>query len=653
VQLKGESFPSGKADISLMTDVSLELAKNALKVTNLTLYAPGASIKGNLIVSSLFDNPAFKGNLKVSRFNPRKFMSAMGQTLPKTTDPKAWSKASAELEFDASIRALNMKKLLLKLDGATIKGYVNIKDFVKPKVAFDLTADKINVDHYLAPKPKKKARSNKKTLPRRKAAHKDKKGSLFQALRALELDGKLRIGRLKVNNVGIQDIRMTFTGHKGIIRLHPFKATLYPGKYRGDRNLKALKMNIKGDLRVSNLFDKPVFKGKLNVSRFNPRKFMSAMGQTPPKTIDSAALSKASVHFEFDASTRSLNVKKLLIRLDNTTIKGQASIKNFVNPEYAFDLKVDKIDVDRYLPPKPTEWGTLKEKTPSRSKAAYKEGGGFRLEPLRALELRGRLRIGKVKVYNLKMKDIRLTITAHKGIIRLHPLKASLYRGKYSGDMIFDVHGKIAKISTKENLKRIQVGPLLKDLIGEDKLSGTVDVSVRITTKGNTDMALRRTLNGKVSFSVADGRLKGYAIPGAGTNSSSTSKKGVSGPAEEETSTYFSEARGTVWIRKGVARNSDFKFYSTSMNATGKGHLNLVQERLDYLLYVDIPVMPTIPVRIHGPFSKLDIDLKVGKMVKGALKGIGKGIKDTVKKGKETIQDIGKGVRSIFKKMFK
>jgi hypothetical protein len=28
-----------------------------------------------------------------------------------------------------------------------------------------------------------------------------------------------------------------------------------------------------------------------------------------------------------------------------------------------------------------------------------------------------------------------MTFIGHKGIIRLHPLKASLYRGKYNGDI--------------------------------------------------------------------------------------------------------------------------------------------------------------------------------------------------------------------------
>jgi AsmA protein len=345
-------------------------------------------------------------------------------------------------------------------------------------------------------------------------------------------------------------------------------------------------------------------------------------------------------------------MKKLVLRLDDATIKGHVSIKGFAKPEIAFDLRADKIDVDRYLPPKPEKRAKLKKKALPPGKAAHKGKRGLSLEPLRALELDGRLRIGKVKVYNLKMKDIRLTITAHKGIIRLHPLQASLYRGKYSGDMIFDVHGKVAKISTKENVKGVQVGPLLRDLIGEEKLSGTADVSVRITTKGNTDMALRKALNGKASFSVADGCLRGYVVPGTGSNRWSDPEDEDSKPAKKITSTDFSEARGTVWIRNGVARNNDFKFYSPSVKATGKGHADLFAEQLDYLLYVKIPSMPTFPIRIHGPFSNPRSDLQVGKMVKGTLIGIVKGLEDTAKKGKEAIQNIGKGVRDIFKGIF-
>jgi AsmA protein len=246
------------------------------------------------------------------------------------------------------------------------------------------------------------------------------------------------------------------------------------------------------------------------------------------------------------------------------------------------------------------------------------------------------------------MKDVSMTVTARKGVIRLHPLKASLYQGKYSGDMTFNLQGRIPKITTMEELKKIQVGQLLKDLIGERKISGTANVSVRLTTRGRTDWALRRALNGNVSFSVTDGRLRGLTIPVVKVDNRSIHEEAASKTVKKTNWTDFSVARGTVWIKKGVARNNDFDFISTTVKANGKGHADLIAEQLDYLLYVQIPSLATFPIRIHGPFSKPETKLQVGEMIKVNLIGMGKDLKETFKKSRDSIEDIGEGVRDMF-----
>ena len=136
-QLRGKALPLGKAKGSLTADASLDLATHSLRVANLNLHSLGIGVKGYLSVIDLFDEPAFKGKLRVSRFSPRKLMKAMGETPPETADSKALSNASANILFDASNRGLNMKKLVLRLDEATIKGRTSIKNFAKPKVSFD------------------------------------------------------------------------------------------------------------------------------------------------------------------------------------------------------------------------------------------------------------------------------------------------------------------------------------------------------------------------------------------------------------------------------------------------------------------------------------------------------------------------------------
>ena len=43
---------------------------------------------------------------------------------------------------------------------------------------------------------------------------------------------------------------------------------------------------------------------------------------------------------------------ELVLALDDTTLKGTFALQDFDAPAYRFALDVDRVDADRYLPPK-------------------------------------------------------------------------------------------------------------------------------------------------------------------------------------------------------------------------------------------------------------------------------------------------------------
>ena len=75
-----------------------------------------------------------------------------------------------------------------------------------------------------------------------------------------------------------------------------------------------------------------------------------------------------------------------------------------------------------------------------------------------------------------------------------------------------DARGTEPKISLNEKLSGIQAGPLLKDLQGEERLTGTGDVSAKVTAVGAGADAIKKTLNGNVAFSFTNGAVLGINI---------------------------------------------------------------------------------------------------------------------------------------------
>jgi len=210
-----------------------------------------------------------------------------------------------------------------------------------------------------------------------------------------------------------------------------------------------------------------------------------------------------------------------------------------------------------------------------------------------------------------------LGITARNGNIQLLPLQADLYQGQYRGHIVFDVRKDTPKISVDEKISAVQAGPLLKDMLGDDKVSGTVNLAAKITTIGITPEAITKNLNGTANFNVNDGAIKGVNLGQIIREAYARIKKK---PAPEKTTnqTDFAQMSGSVRIRNGVVHNKDLQIKSPMLRVAGKGRVDLPKQRIDYLLNTSIVETDqgqdgkdvselkslTIPVKVTGTFTE-------------------------------------------------
>ena len=308
-------------------------------------------------------------------------------------------------------------------------------------------------------------------------------------------------------------------------------------------------------------------------------------------------------------------VTSLKFQLDDTHLNGRLRVNDFARPAIDFALQADQIDLDRYLPP-PVKDAPAAPVSPAATAAGG--AGGLPVEALRGLNLTGTVKLGTLKAYNLRSSDIEFTIKSRDGLLRVHPAVASLYQGKYSGDVSLDVRGKTPRLSLNEHVKGIQAGPLLKDLSGDDTLSGAGSVDVQLAGSGATPEQLRRTLNGNAAFSFTDGSVKGVNIASL-LRTAQAKLQGQPPPAgDEPNQTDFTELTGTATVTDGVVKNNDLSAKSPLLRISGEGQASLPAETIDYLLTTKIVGSMkgqggkgldelkgvAIPVRISGTFSK-------------------------------------------------
>ena len=427
-----------------------------------------------------------------------------------------------------------------------------------------------------------------------------------------------------------------------------------------DIKLSGQGMDGSGSLKGSRILDAPAFTGNLKLAAFNPRTVLAAIGIEAPETADATVLTRASLGSRLDATAKQLRLSNLKLRLDDSTATGSLSISDFSRPRPTIALSVNTIDFDRYLPPV-HEGGAAATGSPAT--VAVAGVGALPLETLRKLDLDASLRIANLTIKKLHVSDTSVTLAAHAGDIRLSPLRAVLYQGKYEGSTRLDVRGNIPLLSLNESLSNIQAGPLLKDLCGKDRVTGLATLSAKLTAQGAAPDALRRSLSGQAAFSFTDGAVKGVNMARILRNAQTALKGGGSAQPQATTpdQTEFSELRGTVTLVNGIAHNNDLSAKSPLLRIGGEGTADLVKEYMDYR--VDVTVVGTlegqggreltdlkgvtIPVQVKGPFADLSYRPDLEAVLSGRAKA------KVEEKLQEQKQKLGDQLQDKLKNLFR
>ncbi|MCW9089261.1 MAG: AsmA family protein [Gammaproteobacteria bacterium] len=392
-------------------------------------------------------------------------------------------------------------------------------------------------------------------------------------------------------------------------------------------NLTAMGIELKATVEGQKIIDAPAFSGELASSEFVPRELMENAGIALPQMADPSAMTRAQLSSRFEAGLDRVALQGLKLQLDQSTLNGSASVRQFAAPLIRYQLAMDEIDVDRYLPP------AADEPAPAAPGAAGNAAAAeLPLELLRSLDIDGTLKLGRVKVMNLRSDTIVTTLRAAKGQFRVNPLTANLYQGGYSGDLRFDVRSDTPLLGMDEKLSGVQAGPLLKDFLGKEYVTGKADLAAKMTARGIEPLAIRKSLNGNGSFNFAEGQVNGINI-GHLIRQGYALYKGRPAPVEETRQTDFTDLKGSFTVKEGLVTTRDLAARSPLFRVDGKGTAHLVSEKLDMRL--DTTVLSdiksaagdsadelkgvTLPITIKGRFSEPKFGVDVSSVLKAKL----------------------------------
>lgn len=377
--------------------------------------------------------------------------------------------------------------------------------------------------------------------------------------------------------------------------------------------LAAYGLEAAGNVSGSGVFSEPDLRLDLSLAEFSPRALLQRMGIAALKTSDPDVLTAARADMRLNYSPQAVSVTDLALVLDDTTLKGRSRISDFSDPAIGFDLTADVLNVDRYLPPKSdTKAGEKQEKGTKEEGDGPPAGEKESTEPLRTLDAQGTVKVGRLTVKNIKMRNARLTITAKDGIIDIEPLSSQLYGGSLTANARLDARSDKIKQQTSLQLTDMNLTPFIKDALGRTlPLSGATTLKLDATSSGDSLGANINTLTGKGLAAMKNGKVQGFAlIPQRFTPQGYNSARAAEATSFRNLATEFV-------LEEGVAKARDILLQTGDARALGRGAVDLAARSLNLDLKVLFEDYAPLPVKLTGSWFDPSVKLDTRAFLKG------------------------------------
>jgi AsmA protein len=397
--------------------------------------------------------------------------------------------------------------------------------------------------------------------------------------------------------------------------------------------LSANQLRALGELKLRDLDKTAQLEGNLSLAQFNLREFLDGIGIALPAMRDGSTLKSLEMSARLAGTPSSVNLNDLSLKLDDSAFTGSLAVSDFAKQALRVQLKGDKLDLDRYLPPenKDADSGAARKGEVKEAVAAAGKSGTSQLpsaptqqawsstpllplETLRKLDIEAAISLGQLTLSKLPVEDARINLIAKGGVIDLKELRGDLYGGEFAVRSQLDARQAIPLLTANKQLKRIPVEKLIEARGEKAPVRGQLDLSADVRTQGNSEKAWIDALNGTARFSLSDGvlvdaNLEQQLCQGIAT----LNRKSLSGEPRGK-DTPFEELHGNLKFTNGVASNPDLKARIPGLTVNGDGDLDLRVLGMDYRVGIviegDKGAMPDPACQVNERYVGLEWPLR-------------------------------------------
>ncbi len=268
IQTSGSALSGGQIDAKLEAGMALDLGTETLKVEGLSIHSGTLQMHGGVVGQRLLSAPMLEGDLAVEALDLRAWLAQRGLPLPRTTDEETLRRLSLRTGWRSAGGLLALQDLDLEIDQTRITGEIE-RTWTRPSsYNFDLEADGLDLDRYLRPGgsgPKRATPAVDVATPDLKSGSSPVEPPLEPSAKStsapapadtptlepapppepapaaspedpaamLDLDGRLRVGELRLASLRFGSADLRIRAKDGIVDVNTLSEHFYQGRLTG------------------------------------------------------------------------------------------------------------------------------------------------------------------------------------------------------------------------------------------------------------------------------------------------------------------------------------------------------------------------------------------------------------------------------------
>ena len=211
--------------------IELDMAGETVAPGRMEIEALGVRALAEVAPFSYAGTPQPQASLTVQPFSLKDLLARLGTEPPVTADPDALSRVAFNAEAAVGETAIALRSLSLELDDTTLTGTLSLPTTEEGLLEFDLAADSIDLDRYMAPGEADEEAAE--------GADVDAIEIPVDLIRSLQARGRATLARATLAGMLFENMEVGVESRDGNLRLHPLSADLFEGSYQGDVRIDA------------------------------------------------------------------------------------------------------------------------------------------------------------------------------------------------------------------------------------------------------------------------------------------------------------------------------------------------------------------------------------------------------------------------------